>query len=151
MKTMRFVVLATTFVLAMPALADDTHHPATVAPPAVTNQKTSLSAGTDKMREMEQQMKAMQAMHEKMASATTPEERQALMVEHRKVMQEGMAMMKRMEGMSGMPDMASMPAKKTKDMSMNMADHHKMMEKRMEMMESMMQMMMDQMPATPAK
>lgn len=93
-------------------------------------------------------MMAMQAMHEKMSSAKTPEERQALMPDHQKVMQDGMAMMKRMGRMS---DMTSSPAEKTNGMSMNMADHHKLMEKRMEMMESMMQMMMDQMPAMPTK
>jgi len=151
MKTTRFVEFAAIFVLAMPAFADDTHHPANTTPPALTNQKSSPTAGSDKMRDMDQQVKAMQVMHEKMASAKTPEERQALMVEHRKVMQDGMAMMKGTKGMSGMSETASMPVEKAKGMGMNLADHQKMMEKRMEMMESMMQMMMDQMPAMPAK
>lgn len=41
-------------------------------------------------------MKAMQEMHQKMRAATTPAERQALMAEHLKALQGGMAMMKEM-------------------------------------------------------
>ena len=85
---------------------------------------------------MDTQMKTMQAMHDKMMAAKTPEERNALMAEHMKTMQDGM---KTMEGMSGMDGMKDMPA------------HHQMMEKRMEMMQTMMKMMMDRMPAAPAK
>lgn len=39
--------------------------------------------------DMEKHMQSMQAMHEKMAAAKTPAERQALMQEHMKMMQEG--------------------------------------------------------------
>jgi hypothetical protein len=88
----------------------------------------------------------MQAMHEKMMSAKTPEERQALMAEHMKMMQDGMGMMKQMGAMSGMGGMEG-----GKGMNGNMADRQQMMEKRMEMMESMMQMMMDRMPAATVK
>jgi hypothetical protein len=84
---------------------------------------------------MDKHMKAMQAMHEKMASAKTPAEREALMAEHMKLMQEGMSMM---GGMA--PGKA--PA--------NAAARQQMMEKRMDMMQSMMQMMMDRMPMSPA-
>ena len=38
------------------------------------------------------QMQAMQAMNEKMLAAKTPEERNALMTEHMKLMQNGMGM-----------------------------------------------------------
>ena len=95
---------------------------------------------------MDQRMKDMQAMHEKMMSAKTPEERQALMAEHMKMMQDGMAMMKQMGGMSKMGGMQG-----GKGMG-GMSERHQMMEKRMEMMESMMQMMMDRMqsPMAPA-
>jgi len=95
---------------------------------------------------MDQRMKDMQAMHEKMMSAKTPEERQALMSEHMKMMQDGMAMMKQMGGMSRMGGMQG-----GKGMG-GMTDRQQMMEKRMDMMESMMQMMMDRMqsPMAPA-
>lgn len=44
----------------------------------------------------------MQAMHEKMKNAKTPEERQALMNEHMKTMHQGMDPAMCMEGMKGM-------------------------------------------------
>ncbi len=61
------------------------HHPAGAASAAAPAQ--------DRMANMDTHMKAMEAMHDKMAAARTPEERQALMAEHMKLMQEGMAMM----------------------------------------------------------
>ena len=123
------------------------HHPAgTTAPAATAKKSPAKSMNADKMASMDKQMKAMQAMHEKMASAKTPEERQALMAEHMKMMQDGMGMMKQMGSMSGMGGMQG-----GKDMSGNMADRQQMMEKRMEMMESMMQMMMDRTTTPPSK
>ena len=100
------------------------------------------------MSKMDAQMKKMREMHEKMVAAKTPEERNKLMAEHMKTMQDGMEMMGGMGGMggAGMGDMKSMSG-----MSADMPAHHQMMEKRMAMMESMMQMMMDRMPAAPAR
>ena len=91
------------------------------------------------MARMDTQMKAMREMHDKMMAAKTPEERNALMAEHMKTMQEGMTMMNGMSpgDMGGMKE--GLPAR------------HQMMEKRVEMMQSMMQMMMDRLPAAPAK
>ena len=95
------------------------------------------------MAHMDTQMKAMREMHDKMMAAKTPEERNALMAEHMKTMQEGMTMMNGMprEGMGGMKG----------GMKGDMTTQHQMMEKRMEMMQSMMQMMMDRLPAAPTK
>ena len=97
----------------------------------------------DQMARMDAQMKSMQAMHQKMMAAKTPEEHNAMMAAHMKSMKDGMTMMKGMSGMSGMSSMPGMTA--------DMAARHQMMEKRMEMMQSMMEMMMDRMPAVPAK
>ena len=97
------------------------------------------------MSKMDAQMKKMREMHEKMAAAKTPEERSKLMAEHMKTMQDGMQMMGGMGG-AGMGDMKGMSG-----MSGDMPAHHQMMDKRMAMMESMMQMMMDRMPAQPAR
>ena len=97
------------------------------------------------MSKMDTQMKKMREMHEKMVAAKTPEERSKLMAEHMKTMQDGMEMMGGMGG-TGMGDMKSMSG-----MSADMPAHHQMMDKRMAMMESMMQMMMDRMPAAPAR
>ena len=137
---------------AMSALAQNAdehkdHHPAGTTSTAATAKKSpAKSVNADKMASMDKQMKDMQVMHEKMASAKTPEERQALMAEHMKMRQDSMGMMKQMGGMSGMGGMQG-----GKGMSGNMADRQQMMEKRMDMMESMMQMMIDRTPSAPAK
>lgn len=126
------------------------------------------------MSKMDAQMKKMREMHQKMVAAKTPEERSQLMAEHMKTMQDSMQMMGPMSGMHGggmgamggaaasdakpMPGMPGMPGMAAKPvtpgmagMAGNMPAHHQMMEKRMAMMESMMQMMMDRMPAAPAR
>jgi len=113
------------------------HHPAGSASASKTKAMTGKSKPA--MAQMDTQMKAMREMHDKMMAAKTPEERNALMAEHMKTMQDGMAMM---NGMSS-GGMGSMQG----DMSMR----HQTMEKRMEMMQTMMQMMMDRLPATPSK
>jgi len=96
---------------------------------------------------MHEHMKAMQAMRDQMMNARTPTERQALMDEHMKAMHEGMAMMKGMKGMGGMQGKAVMPGMAgMKAMPMDMAQHHQMMEMRMDMMQTMMEMMMQRMP-----
>lgn len=99
-------------------------------------------AAPDKMMRMDEQMKIMQGMHEKMMSAKTREERSELMAEHKKAMQNGMDMMGSMSN-SGSSEMKGMDG----GMDMN----HQMMAKRMEMMQTMMKMMMDQMPSMSGK
>ena len=121
-------------------------------PPAAA--APGMKGNADHMAAMDGQMKTMQVMHEKMVNAKTPEERNALMPEHMKTMQGGMATMGMMGGtgmgaMGGMAGMGSMQGGKAMPGDMN--QRQQMMEKRMEMMQSMMQMMLDRMPATPAK
>jgi len=103
------------------------------------------------MAAMEPRMKAMQEMHQKMMGAKTPAERQALMADHMKAMQGGMAMMNEMQrmqgmgatgGMAGMGDGKGMPA--------DMAKRQQMMTDHMAMMQMMMDMMADRMPSAPA-
>lgn len=102
------------------------------------------------MARMDEHMKAMRTMHDRMAGAKTPEERSALMAEHHKLMQEGMAMMGGMgPGASG--GMGGMMGPGPGPMASDPAARQQWMEKRMEMMQSMMQMMMDRLPAAPAK
>jgi len=95
---------------------------------------------------MDEHMKAMRSMHDRMTRAKTPEERNALMAEHHKLMQDGMGMMGGMGpgGMGGMMGNMQGPGG-------DPAARQQMMEKRMEMMQSMMQMMMDRLPPVPAK
>lgn len=119
------------------------HHPqGSASKPALkaTKPVAPSSAAKDAMIGLDGSMKSMQDMHEKMTATKTPEERNALMAEHMKAMQEGMAMMDKMKDMSGMDGK-----------SMDMASHHQMMEKRMDMMMSMMRMMMDRMPENATK
>ena len=126
------------------------HHPeAAKTSSKAPNAASSAVAANDATLKMDVQMKSMRAMHEKMVNAKTPEERTALMAEHMKSMQGGMAMM---SGMAGAGSMAGAGKDRMKGgMSADMASHHQTMEKRMEMMEVMMQMMMDRLPAAPAK
>jgi len=114
------------------------HHPAGAAATA------PVPAGAA----MQDRMKAMREMHDKMMNAKTPEERQALMADHMKAMQNGMQTMKSMGG--GMGDMETMSGMDAKSMPADMAQRQRMMEGRMDMMQLMMDMMMQRVPASGA-
>lgn len=134
--------------LSLAALATACASPgATDAAPAAGMSPGMAHGGTPmSMAAMEPRMKAMKDMHQKMMAAKTPAERQALMADHMKAMQEGMAMMKEMhggmQGMGGMDHGKGMPA--------GMAQRHQMMTEHMAMMQMMVDMMMQRMPASPA-
>jgi len=135
------------------------HHPASAesaavppAAPAPASEPTDDKSNPALAR-MDTQMKAMREMHGKMMAAKTPEERNALMAEHMKVMQDGMQMMNAMPpgDMGAMGMMGGMPQGSMGKMPNDMAMCHQMMGKRMEMMQAMMQMMMDQLSSSPSK
>jgi len=129
MTHFRFIPIAAALVSAIVLVACNT------AP--TTPMASAHSMGTpDHMAKMDAHMKTMRDMREKMMNAKTPEERNKLMAEHMKTMQDGMAMM---GGMQGKAPMAG-----------DRGAHHQMTEKRMEMMQMMMQMMMERMPPAPA-
>ena len=134
MTRFRFIPLALALTAASALVACNTV-PMGTAP-------ASDMAMPDHMAKMDAQMKTMQSMHDKMMAAKTPEERKALMGEHMKAMQDGMAMMGKMGSSGAMSGMDA--GTKKGGMSMDMMD------KRMGMMTSMMQMMMDRMPAPAA-
>ncbi len=147
MKSMVSLALATTLAAVSPAVSSadssqhEEHHPdaQTAQPPRnkAPRQSSAPKATAEQMGKMDAQMKAMRDMHEKMMAAKTPEERNALMAEHMKTMQESMSMMNGM--MSGKSSSSQPPSPQ-------------MMQKQMEMMQMMMQMMMDRMgPPAPAK
>ena len=122
----------------------DSHHPAATgavqiaqAAPGNPAMSTGGMGGMATAPGHADQMKAMQQMHEKMLAAKTPAERNALMAEHMKLMQNGMNMM----GGMGAGTAPGKPA--------DMAARQGMMEQRMDMMQSMMQMMMDRMQSVP--
>ena len=143
MSTFRFIPLTLALSVAGTLIACNTT-PSTPMPMAAS----PGTAPPDHLAHMDTQTKAMQAMHEKMMAAKTPEERNSLMAEHMKSMQDGMKMMEGMAkpGMAGMAGMKGMGG-----MSAEMGAHHAMMEKRMAMMQTMMKMMMDRMAAAPAR
>ena len=103
------------------------------------------------MGQMEEQMRKMQSLHDRMMGATTPEERQKVMSEQRKEMQGSMAVMiPMMQGGATMGGMGSgTMGQKGKPADANA--QMQMMQERMDMMQMMMQAMMDQqgMPAGP--
>jgi hypothetical protein len=102
------------------------------------------AAAAAPMPAMQDRMRAMREMHDKMAQAKTPEERQALMADHMKAMQGGMQMM---SGMGGMGSATCMRGPQGQPADMGKCQQ--LMEQRMDMMQMMMEMMMQRMPATP--
>ena len=128
------------------AAQHDGHKPHHPAGPTVAAKATP---GSPEMARMDTQMKAMQAMHDKMMAATTPEARNALMPEHMKTMQDGMGMMKSMGGKGMGKDTGGMSDPKAKPA--DMAQRQQMMEQRMDMMQGMMEMMVDRLPPSPTK
>jgi hypothetical protein len=116
--------------------------------PASKSNATAMQPGpsmtmSSQMGQMDEHMKKMQALHDRMTSAITPEERQKVMDEQRKEMQAGMGMMNQMQGgamMGGMGPGTMAQKGKPADANAQM----QMMQKRMDMMQMMMQTMMDQ-------
>lgn len=126
------------------------HHPDSAASaPAIP---AAPPAAPDSTAAVQAHMKAMRDLHDRMLQARTPKQREALMAEHRQLMQEGMALMGAMRpgGMGGMgagPGMGGMgamaPAGAASAAPMELAARQRMLEQRMDMMQSMMQMMSD--------
>jgi hypothetical protein len=108
--------------------------------------KAAATPSMPMMMQMDEHMKKMQTLHDKMMSAATPEERQKAMEEARREMQDSMATMKpMMHGGGAMGgDMMGGGMMGEKGKSGNAQVQMQMMGKRMDMMQMMMQMMMDQ-------
>jgi hypothetical protein len=148
MKAIKSLVLSlavglATFAAAAQTGTDQAHHPQGASPtPAQAMPMQSGSA----MPAVNDQLQRMHDMSRRLGEAKTPQERQALLAEHQKVMQDGMAMMGQMslQPRTGMP-MGGGNAMGMMEMMGGMMQHQGMMEMRMEMMQAMMQMMMDRM------
>lgn len=124
--------LTTILVLSTTALLAACAGPMKPMSGPMANQHMAHHATTPAMQE---RMNNMQVMRDRMSSAQSAAERQALMAEHMKAMQEGMESMKMMDGMQGM---AQAP--------MDFSRHQQQMETRLDMMQTMMEMMMQRMP-----
>jgi hypothetical protein len=144
MKRSVAIAIGTALVFATgSSLAQDPKAPAS-SPSATATQPRASMTTSSPLGEMDQHTKNMQALHDRMMNATTPEERQKVMDEQRKEMQGSMGMMNQMMqggtspgGMgSGMMGQKGKPADTGAQMQM--------MQKRMDMMQMMMQTMMDQ-------
>lgn len=154
--------LRTLVALSVAALATACASPGhTNAPPTSAGMAPMTTGAPGAVLAMEPRTKAMHEMHQKMAKAT-PAQRQALMPEHMKAMQGGMAMMKETHamhagrgsggaggtGMTGSPGGAAPMAGMGdgKGMPPEMAKRHQMMADHM----AMMLMMADRMPPAAA-
>ena len=141
LRALAFAATAFTFGLAGCAQTSvDRNTPPAHAAPAAG---MPMAGSGEHMARMDEQMKTMQSMHDKMMQSMTPEQRSALMAEHMKVMQDSMAMMGSMMGKGGMGGIGAIEG--------GMGMDRQVMEKHMQMMQSMMLMMTDRMPPAPAK
>jgi hypothetical protein len=143
MKMFPTMVVGTVALLAagMP-LAQDAKAPAAHTHAAGMQSGAAMNMSTQ-MGQMDEHMKKMQALHDRLVNASTPDERQKVMDEQRQEMQACMGMMNQMQGGPMMGGMGSgtMGQKSTPaDAKAQM----QMMQKRMDMMQMMMQSMMDQ-------
>ena len=141
-KSLAMTVGAAFLIAAGLPLAQDMKGPMSKPDATASQSGSSMKMGSP-MGQMDEHMQMMKALHEKMASATTPEARQILMDKQRAEMQDCMGMMNNMkkgdEKMGamdgGMMEHKAMPSDANAQMQM--------MQKRMDMMEMMMQTMMD--------
>jgi hypothetical protein len=143
MKKSFAIAVGTVFLLtAGTPFAQTVMGPASKSTVAAAQSGPMMTMGTQ-MGQMDEHMAKMQTLHDKWASAATPDERQSIMEDQRQEMQRGMTMMHDLhhgdmpEAGAGMGQ--SGPMGKPADPNVQM----QMMEKRMDMMQMMMQTMMD--------
>ena len=144
MKNIFAIAVGTAVLLAagMP-LAQNTKAP--LSNPNSTATQSGQAMNMDgQMGQMDEHIKTMQALHDKMTSAATPEERQKVMDEQRKEMQGCMAMMSPMMQSGGMMGGMGSGTMAQKGKPGDANAQVQMMQKRMDMMQMMMQTMMDQ-------
>ena len=102
MKKSLAIAVGTVLLLAATLpLAQDVKAPASNPGATAMQPGTSMNMG-GQMGQMDEHMKKMQALHERMMNASTPEARQKVMEEQRKEMQTGMGMMNQMMQGGGM-------------------------------------------------
>jgi hypothetical protein len=132
------IAIGTLFLLtAGTPFAQTAKGPASKSSVAAAPSGSMMTMGAQ-MEQMDEHMAKMQTLHEKMASAVTPEERQSVMEDRRQEMQRGMTMMQDMHQgdmpMGGAGMGKSGQTGKPADPNTQM----QMMEKRLDMMQTMM-------------
>lgn len=113
--------------VALPACAQQ---PQQLQTPRPATPFSSKPPPSEQYADAERQLRAMQDIHQRMMNARTPQERRALMDEHRRAMRSGMAAMQGMH-----PDGMGHGG--------HGAGHH--VQRQLAMMQMMMQMMMERM------
>ena len=158
MKTITLSAIAASIVLAMPAFADDAHHPAQTGGVPTTQAQPDGKT----VQKMQDNLGRMRTQLERLAKAKTAEERQKIMDEHMQTMQANMGMARGMQsGMMACPMMQGGMGMMGGGMGMMgqgkiapddmMSKRMEMMEKRMDMMQMMMQGRMGMPPGEPPK
>ncbi len=142
-KSLAMAVGTVALLAAGMPFAQDAKAPASKPNATAMQSGSSMNMG-GQMGQMDEHMQKMKALHEKMTSATTPEERQKVMDEQRQEMQAGMSMMNQMMQGGGMMGSAGGGMMGQKGMPADANAQIPMMQKRMDMMQMMMQTMMDQ-------
>ena len=166
MKNVQLLVLAVCIVLTAPMAFAQTkvdeheaHHPdKKIAAPAATQKDSEGPAGAAAMQPMQQNMKTMHEVMEKIQSSSDPAEKAELLKQHLQAMHDQMKMMLGMSGgmMMGMTQggMGSEAKKRTNGTAMScgkkgmkpgdmMMKCHQMMQARMDMMQDMMGQMLE--------
>jgi hypothetical protein len=142
-KSLAMAVGAAFLIAAGLPLAQDMKAPMSKPNATASQSGSSMNMGSQ-MGQMDEHMQMMKTLHEKMASATTPEARQILMDKQREEMQGCMAMMTEMHKGDGKVGAMGGGMMAHKDMPPDASTQMQMMQKRMDMMEMMMQTMLDQ-------
>lgn len=171
MSKFTITALIATVALALPAWADDTHHPEKAATSKAAPSAAATGQLAQSLPKMRGNVKKMQAQLERIAKAPTDEARQKAIAEHMQTMHENLQMARGMQaqamgcpmmdgammgkgmmhgegGMMGKGGMGMMGSGAPADAA---ADPLQQLDKRMEMMQDMMKTMMERMPAPPAK
>ncbi|KAF7962995.1 hypothetical protein AWV80_15045 [Cupriavidus sp. UYMU48A] len=124
---------------------DHSHGQASAATPQKPKKAAQSPQKEDRNAAVDAQIAHLRALHERLSRAKTPDERQALMAEQVKVMQESMAMMRSMHAGQDQGDMGSGMGMGQRGMPEHIGMGHDMMVQHMELMQEMMQTMVDRM------
>lgn len=144
MKTSVALAIGSALVFAAgTSLAQDARAPASTPSTTATQPRAAMTTSSP-MGQMDEHTKSMQALHDRMMNATTPEERQRVMDEQRKEMQGSMGMMNQMMQGSTTPGAMGTGMMGQKGKPADAGAQMQTMQKRMDMMQMMMQTMMDQ-------
>jgi len=141
MKRSLAAVVASAFLL---AAGSSVAQSATPAPAKAEVAAARPAPAMDMTLQMDGHMKAMQALHDRMKGAGTPEERQKLGQEQQAEMQSCMAMMNHAADGGGMIGSMGGGAMAQPGKPADGDAQMQMMQKRMDMMQLMMQTMVDQ-------